>query len=148
MPMPPPMQSAKLAIARPELSGGAVTSASVKSSSGPAAAWVVGFFFLVALAAAVLWWPLARVPAHFSVTYNEGWNAYLQQKAAAGGRIYGEAPVYVFANYPPVSFYLVGVFGKLAGSMTLAGRWISLLSFCTIAALLAMIVQRLTGRWR
>ena len=59
------------------------------------APWWIAFAFLAALALALIWLPLARISAHYEIGYNEGWNAYLQQAVAGGGRIYGQAPALV-----------------------------------------------------
>jgi hypothetical protein len=97
----------------------------------------VVFGALAGMAAAVLWWPLARIPAHYQINYNEGWNSYLQNK----GAVYRAPPEYVYANYPPVSFHLVGLFGH----EPFAGRWISAASFLAIALFVGLIVRRLAG---
>jgi Dolichyl-phosphate-mannose-protein mannosyltransferase len=114
-------------------------------AQSPPLSWAFAFGVLLAMAAVVLWAPLAGIPAHFAVNYNEGWNTYLQRTAAAGGRVYGNPPVYVFAAYPPISFHLVGALGKLMGSMVVAGRCVSAASFFAVAVLLGLTVRRLTG---
>lgn len=117
-------------------------------AASPGIAWALAFGVLAGMAAAALWWPLARIPAHFAVNYNEGWNSYLQTKAATGVPIYGQPPEYIYANYPPLSFHLVGLVGRLTGDVVMAGRWISALSFFAIALLVALTVRRLTGASR
>ena len=109
------------------------------------APWWIAFAFLAALALALIWLPLARISAHYEIGYNEGWNAYLQQAVAGGGRIYGQAPALVYANYPPVSFHLVGLLGRLTNDVNGAGRWVSLVSFFALAFLIGSSVRRLTG---
>jgi hypothetical protein len=117
-------------------------------AASPGISWAAVFGVLLGLAAALLWWPLARIPAHYSILYNEGWNSYLQTGAATGTPIYGRPPQYVYANYLPLSFHLVGLFGRVAGSVVAAGRWISAASFFAIAILIGLTVRRLTGAAR
>jgi hypothetical protein len=110
-----------------------------------AAPWWIALACLALLAYMLLWWPVNRVPAHMEINYNEGWNAYNQQRAANGEALYGKAPLYFYTNYPPLSFHLIGLLGKLTGDLTLTGRWVSLVSFFAVAALLGLTVRRLTG---
>jgi hypothetical protein len=100
------------------------------------------------LAVALLWWPICRITTGDSINYNEGWNAYVQQMAANGGKIYGEAPRLFYHNYPPVSFFAIGVLSKVTGDVNLTGRWVSLLALLGVALLAAMIVERLAGSRR
>ena len=65
---------------------------------------------------------------------NEGWNAYHAQAAMTGGWLYAGPNSFIFDNYPPLSFYLVGVFGKLVGDNVIAGRFVSLLALATVGA--------------
>lgn len=65
---------------------------------------------------------------------NEGWNAYHAQTAMMVGRLYPGPDSFLFNNYPPLSFYLVGVFGRLVGDNIVAGRIASLLALAAIGA--------------
>ena len=65
---------------------------------------------------------------------NEGWNAYHAQAAMTGGKLYPGPDSFLFNNYPPLSFYLVGAFGRLAGDNIVAGRIISLLALAAAGA--------------
>src|SRR5579863_1494745 len=92
----------------PEREAPAIESARTKDappriSSTP---WWIAWSFLAVLALVEVWLPVSRIGAHYEVGYNEGWNAYLQQTIVDGGRIYAKAPVYAFANYPPLSFHV------------------------------------------
>src|SRR5215469_13364923 len=51
-------------------------------------------------------YPILSSTYDFDRAYNEGWNAY-HQIAALNGRLYKNGP-YVFTNYTPLSFFLVG----------------------------------------
>jgi hypothetical protein len=83
--------------------------------------------------------------AHGSTNYNEGWNAYHQQEAREGRRLYGETPQLVCNNYPPVSFYLIGLASRLMGDVNQTGRWVAFLSLVLVAALCGAIVRRFTA---
>ena len=95
--------------------------------------------------------PLLTVPLHIPLNYNEGWNAYFAQRAivAGAGPLYPAANSLVFNNYPPLSFYLVGAFGRyVVGDMIVAGRIVALASLLASAALLGVCVSLLGGRLR
>jgi hypothetical protein len=114
----------------------------------PGLPWTVALGVLGLLAVSLLWWPVLRITAQDSNNYNEGWNAYIQQAAANGGKIYGDTPRLFYHNYPPVSFYAIGLLSKVTRDVNLTGRWVSLLSLLAIAILSAMIVERLAGSRR
>lgn len=80
-----------------------------------------------------LWRVLAVIGLHVSLDPNEGWNAYLAA-AAMAGHPYPDAHGYIVNNYPPLSFYMVGVFGHLVGDNIIAGRIIALIAFFGVAA--------------
>ena len=65
---------------------------------------------------------------------NEGWNAYHAQAAMTAGSLYPSSDSFLFNNHPPLSFYLVGAFGRLAGDNIVAGRIVSLLALAAIGA--------------
>jgi hypothetical protein len=110
--------------------------------------WWIAFSVLSLLAIVLLWLPVLKIQGHCQISYPEGWNAYLEQRAADGIPLYGAPPAYFCAFYPPLSFHLIGWLGTLMHSVTLAGRLVALLSLATVALLLAAMAQRLTGSWR
>jgi hypothetical protein len=65
---------------------------------------------------------------------NEGWNAYHSLAAMSGGALYPPADSFVFNNYPPLSFYIVGALGNLIGDHIVAGRFVSLLAALGVAS--------------
>ena len=65
-----------------------------------------------------------------------------------GSPLYPRSPALLLNNYPPLSFYLVGLFGKIVGNYIIAGRILCFLSFFGIAALIGYIVARHTGSQR
>ncbi len=84
------------------------------------------FFLVFAIYALAL--PLYLIPSHFPRSYNEGWNAYHAAAAMSGGGLYPPADSMLANNYPPLSFYLVGIVGKIVGDYIVAGRLISVIS--------------------
>lgn len=95
--------------------------------------------------------PVVTIPLHIPVNYNEGWDAYFAQRAVTPGTgpLYPPPGSLVFNNYPPLSFYLVGAFGRfVVGDMIVAGRIISLLSLLASGVLLGICVRRLGGSLR
>ena len=121
------------------------------SSSPPPAqrASRLGFASLVAASAlgvlAGLWRVVAAVPLRVPLDPNEGWNAYHAAAAMAGHRLYPPAGSLLTNNYPPLSFYVVGALGGAIGDPIIAGRIVSLLSFLTIAGLIAVLARRFGG---
>jgi hypothetical protein len=85
---------------------------------------------------------LCAIPVHISRLYNEGWNAYFAQAAMGHGVLYPAADSMLTNNYPPLSFYIVGLAGRLTGDDIVAGRWIALLALGVVT----FNVYRL-GRW-
>lgn len=106
-------------------------------------AWRAAFCLLAILLLVLLWFPVARIPAQYTVTANEGFNTYYQHVAGSGGKIYGAPPKYAYANYPSISFHLIGWLGSLTGGVNVAGRWVSFLAYLAIAVFAALIVQHL-----
>jgi hypothetical protein len=68
-------------------------------------------------------------------SYNEGWNAFWADAAARSGDLYAPADSLITNNYPPLSFHLIGLFGRIVGDNVIAGRLVSLTSFvCVVLA--------------
>src|ERR1700679_267434 len=66
--------------------------------------------------------------------HNEGWNAYYALAAMSGGNLYPAPDAFISNNYPPLSFYVTGLFGHLVGGdYVIAGRILSLLSLLIVA---------------
>lgn len=86
-------------------------------------------------------------PQHITLNANEGWNAYHAASVNAGQPLYPSPPGLVVTNYPPLSFYIVGAFGRVVGDVMLAGRLLSLVSFLVWAAALALTARRLGCSW-
>ncbi|TLU71735.1 hypothetical protein [Lichenicoccus roseus] len=89
--------------------------------------------------------PILTIPLHIPVNYNEGWNAAFDLRAIhpSAGPLYPGPGSFVFNNYPPLGFYLVGAAGWLAGDMIAAGRLVALAALFCCAGLLGLCVRRL-----
>lgn len=75
---------------------------------------------------------------------NEGWNAYHALAAMSGGALYPHD--LMVNNYPPLSFYIVGILGDSLGDFIIAGRLVSLVSFLAVAMGLVALVRQLGGQ--
>ena len=90
--------------------------------------------------------PVLTIPLHVPLNYNEGWNAIFDTRAVSSGHgpLYPPAGTFVFNNYPPLGFYLVGALGRFVfGDMIVAGRVVALLSLLGSAAMVALCLRYL-----
>jgi hypothetical protein len=98
--------------------------------------WDVGVaaaaLYVLFLAVAAI--PIASIPLHVPRGFNEGWNAYHSLAAISQGTLYPSPDALTVTNYPPLSFYLVGLFGQLFGDHILAGRIIATGCLLAVAA--------------
>jgi hypothetical protein len=78
---------------------------------------------------------------HVSLDPNEGWNAYHAAAAMARRGLYPRPADFMINNYPPLSFYLVGLAGLVVGDQIVAGRIISLVSSLCMCGLCAGLVR-------
>jgi hypothetical protein len=88
--------------------------------------------------------PAASIGLYLEHSYNEGWNAYHQVRAAGGEPLYGATP-WRPVNYPFLSFYLVGWLGRLFGDVLIAGRVLNLASLAAVSLSGALVVRRCGG---
>lgn len=99
----------------------------------------------LAFAAAVL---LLRdgmaIGLHVPLDPNEGWNAYHAQAAMARQALYPHD--LMVNNYPPLSFYIVGILGRSIGDNIVAGRLVSLVSLLAIGMGLAALLRQIGAR--
>ena len=121
-----------------------------RGMSGIGAGWLwPGMLMGLAVAAlALIWFPVLRFGAVASINYNEGWNAYRDQMAAQSRPLYGAPPGLWVTNYPFLSFHLIGLLGKISGSVTLAGRIVALTSLIMASLLITAIIRVIVGSWR
>ncbi|HTT97668.1 MAG TPA: glycosyltransferase family 39 protein [Rhizomicrobium sp.] len=80
---------------------------------------------------------------HVPLDPNEGWNAYHALQAMTGGALYPPRDSFLFNNYPPLSFYVVGALGSLIGDNIVAARILSLLATLAIAAGIYLAARRM-----
>jgi len=90
-------------------------------------------------------WPVYRAFLNVEIENNEGWNAYFADAAMGKMPLYPSADQLITNNYPPLSFYILGLVGRLVGDPVLAGRLLSLLAVIAIATAIALSVRRLGG---
>lgn len=76
--------------------------------------------------------PLLKTSFKIFLDYNEGWNAVIAVRAMRGENIYDYLDAFIINNYPPISFYIVGLLGKAFGDNIFAGRFVALLSFIIV----------------
>ena len=100
---------------------------------------------LAAACAFGLWHAAAMIPLQVPLDPNEGWNAYHTLSAMQGGALYPGAHSGMVDNYPPLSFYIVGLVAKLAGDAIVAGRIVSLASLIFVAAAIAVAARELSA---
>src|SRR6516164_167967 len=90
-------------------------------------------------------WPAYRAFLNVEIQPNEGWNAYFADAAMGKMPLYPSADQLITNNYPPLSFYIVGLVGRFVGDPVLAGRLLSLVAVVAIATAIALSVRRLGG---
>src|SRR6516225_12105593 len=90
-------------------------------------------------------WPLYRAFLNVEIENNEAWNAYFADAAMGKMPLYPSADQLITNNYPPLSFYIVGLLGRFVGDPVLAGRLLSLLAMVAIATAIVLSVRRLGG---
>jgi hypothetical protein len=105
------------------------------------------YLTLLALTAAwFLAWPVWRAGFLVEIWPTEGWNGYFQDAAAAGRPIYPAADSLAGNNYPPLSFYAIGLIGRVLGVDNLfVGRVFSLIALASIAIEIFLAVRILAG---
>lgn len=90
-------------------------------------------------------WPIYRAFLNIEIDVNEGWNAYYADAAMGRMPLYPSHDQLITNNYPPLSFYIVGAFGRLIGDPVLAGRLLSLGAVVVIAFGVGCSIKRLGG---
>ena len=103
------------------------------------------------LLAFLLLGPVLTIPLHVPLNYNEGWNAGFDTRAVWPGSdpLYPGPDDFVFNNYPPLGFLIVGEVGRYVfGDMILAGRVVALASMVVVAGLTGLIVRQVGGAIR
>jgi hypothetical protein len=91
---------------------------------------------------------ILRVRSVAPIDYNEGWMVIHTSRLLAGQPLYlplSDLPL-TPVNYPPLSFVLVGALSYFTGSILLAGRLFSFLSFLLVAYLTYGIIFNFTSK--
>jgi hypothetical protein len=91
-----------------------------------------------------LWRVIAALWLRLPLDPNEGWNAYHAAAALSGLPLYPGG--FLINNYPPLSFYLVGVLGRVLGDDIVAGRLVALIAFATVCGVIYVLARRLGAR--
>jgi hypothetical protein len=92
-----------------------------------------GLALIGAVVVAGLARPLLTLTRFVPLDPNEGWNAFFDQVAMQGGDLYPPPGSPIINNYPPLSFYIVGLLGRLTGDNVYAGRFVALASMAIVA---------------
>ena len=100
---------------------------------------------MAAVAAYYFIYPLWRSQFLIEIWRTEGWNAYFQDAAASGERIYPATSAQIVNNYPPLSFYTIGLLGSAFGDNLFVGRVLSLISLVIISIEVFACVRTLAG---
>jgi hypothetical protein len=90
-------------------------------------------------------WTVYRAFLNVEIENNEGWNAFFADAAMGKMPLYPSTDQLITNNYPPLSFYIVGLVGRFIGDPVLAGRLLSLVAVVAIATAIALSVRRLGG---
>ena len=90
-------------------------------------------------------WTAYRAFLNIEIEPNEGWNAYFADAAMGKMPLYPSSHQLITNNYPPLSFYIVGLVGRFTGDPVLTGRLLSLVAVVAIATAIALCVRRLGG---
>ena len=86
---------------------------------------------------------ILAIPAHVPLDPNEGWNAAHALAAMAGHGLYPQPQALMVNNYPPLSFYLIGVLARHGGDAIVVGRWIALFAFLACAVSIEALLRRM-----
>lgn len=81
-----------------------------------------------------------RMPFYTADSYDEGWNAAHAERAMRWDNLYEYGDKLITNNYPPISFYFIGLLGKGFGDNVFAGRFVTLVAFIVTALNLAFAV--------
>lgn len=119
----------------------------ISKGRGDTYAWVERalIFALAVISLILLVGPSIRVALYIPLNYNEGWNAFNTARAFGPGPLYPDPAALISNNYPPLSFYIVGLLGYVISDNIIAGRVIALLSILIVALNIGVVTRRLNG---
>jgi hypothetical protein len=90
-------------------------------------------------------WPLWRAFFPLEIDIKEGWNAYHADAAIGKDALYPPADSFIANNYPPLSYYLVGILSYVFGDAITIGRILSIVSTLAIAAIIGLCIRQFKG---
>lgn len=105
-------------------------------------------YLMVVIAGLAFLWPCYRAFLPIMINANEGWNAFFADAAMGRMPLYPSLEKLITNNYPPLSFYVVGNFGKMVGDSILAGRLLSLAAVFIITFFVGKIVRQFGGSFQ
>jgi hypothetical protein len=105
-----------------------------------------GFTALAGLAAIYCAWPIWRASFPLEISVDDAWNAYNADAAFGSRPLYPAADDLITNNYPPLSFYLIGLLAKSGLDATYVGRTLSVLALIATAAATAICIRELGGK--
>ena len=107
---------------------------------------LLGAIFLGAAAIFYGAWLVWRAFVPLEIDYDEAWNAWQAQAAMGARALYPAKTALITNNYPPLSFYILGIAAKLTGlDLILVGRLASLAGLGASAGAVGVIVRQLGG---
>jgi hypothetical protein len=89
--------------------------------------------------------PVASLSSLAPRGYNEGWNAYHAEAVLSERPLYPEPAALFPNNYPPLSFAVGALAGRLLPDPLRAGRVLSLLALLVVAAEIGWLASRSSG---
>ncbi len=109
--------------------------------------WVI---LLIMGAVAYLIYPVIRLGYFYQINYSEGLNAYHQKEAIEGQPLYSDPVTDPFTpvTIPPLSLYVLGFAGKIAGDFLIPGRVVSILALGAISVVCGSMLFSLGSRKR
>src|SRR2546423_8150892 len=116
------------------------------AARGYSGAIAAGFAVLAGLAAIYCTWPIWRATFPLEISVDDTWNAYNADAAFGSRPLYPAADDLITNNYPPLSFYLVGLLAKSGFDATYVGRILSLLALLATATATAICIRKLGAK--
>jgi hypothetical protein len=92
-------------------------------------------------------WPLWRAFYPMEIDANESWNAYQADAALGAGPLYPDPAALISNNYPPLSYYLIGLISRAGFDATYVGRALSIVAIGVIAICIGACIRRFNGSW-
>jgi hypothetical protein len=103
---------------------------------------------LAALAIVYSSWPLWRAMFPLEIDADDIWNAFQADAAFGPGALYPPIGALIANNYPPLSFYLIGLIAKLGIDAVYVGRALSIGATAVSALSVGLCIRQLGGNAR